>query len=146
MDKTVEQWNAEVEARKQARHERRLGATTGRPVVKAERKPGAAKPFKRAQAMFMQILALKQKLAHNLPELQIAINSFPPYVSRGHGWRGRIKNRTLSGVWRTVGRSKYVPHQGKSEMARRVFQALPAEQKAFIRRIEGKVAGQGDIE
>ena len=55
----IEAWNAAVDARKQARHERRLGATTGRPIGKVEPKPGSAKPFKRAQAMYMEVLKLK---------------------------------------------------------------------------------------
>lgn len=139
MDKFIEVWNAAVEAKKQARHERRLGATTGRPIGRVEPKPGSAKPFKRAQACYMHVLELKQQYGHDLMLLQALINGMPPYTSRGHGGKHRTKNRTLSGVFRTIGRSKYVPHQGKSECVRRVFSALPAEQKAFIRRIEGDV-------
>jgi hypothetical protein len=100
-----------------------------------EPKPGSAKPFKRAQAYYMEVLALKQKYSNDLGLLQSLINGLPPYKSRGHGGKHRTKNH----ITIPAPRSKYQPHHGKSECARRVFSALPAEQRAYIRRIEGEV-------
>jgi len=132
----IERWNAAVDTRKRAKHEAKLGRTTGRPIGPIVPKPGSAHPFRRAQAYYMHVLELKSKYQHDLPLLQTLINGLPPYRSRGHGGKHRTKNRT--GV--PAPRSKYQPHQGRSEAARRVFSALPAEQRAFIRRIEKNFA------
>lgn len=102
------------------------------------KRDGKSQPFKRAAAMYMEVLALRSKLQNNLPELQLAMNSFPGYQSRGHGWKPKLWQRTILGNW-NQDRSKYRPHQGKSECARRVFQALPTEHRALIRRVEAKL-------
>lgn len=131
----LEQWNARVDAAKKAEHEAKLGRTTGRPITPVVPKPGSAHPFKHAKAYYMHVLELKAEHANNLGLLQLLINALPPYRSRGHGGKHRTKNR----ITIPAPRSKYQPHQGKSECGRRVFSALPAEQRAFIRRIEGEV-------
>ena len=97
--------------------------------------PGA---FKRAAALYMQALELKQQYAHDLLTLQMLINALPAYVSRGHGQRPKHMAPSCMGKW-TQPRSKYQPHQGKSECARRVFQALPKAQRDYIRSIEREV-------
>lgn len=107
---------------------------------------GKPQPLKRAAALYMEILALRSKLMNNLPALRVALAALPDYVSRGKGGkRPKHMARSILGRW-TEDRSKYQPHQGKSECARRVFQALPASERAFIRSIEGDVMKGGDIE
>ena len=98
-----------------------------------------AKPFKRAAALYMEALELKATYGNNLTLLQTLINALPPYVSRGHGRKPRRMCRTTT----ATARSKYMPHQGKSECARRVFQSLPKDRRAYIRSIEAKVNADG---
>lgn len=131
MNESIEQWNAKVVPR-----------NTRRMQGNDNRKPQDHKAFKRASALYMQALELRQKYANNLSMLQMLINGLPEYKSRGHG-------RTPPRMCRTNfhrSHSKYTPHQGKSECARRVFQALPAAQRAYIRSIEREVSAAGDLE
>ena len=131
MSESIEQWNAKVVPR-----------NTRRQLSSPDRKPGGAKPFKRAAKLYMEALEMRQKYANDLTMLQMLINGLPEYKSRGHG-------HTPPRMCRTNfhrNHSKYMPHQGKSECARRVFQALPAAQRAYIRSIEAEVTTAGDIE
>jgi hypothetical protein len=48
-------------------------------------------------------------------EKELAINSLPTYRSRGHGHGKMARN-----FWKPA--SRYMPHQNKKEMARRVRQ------------------------
>ncbi len=131
MNESIEQWNAKVVPR-----------NTRRQLSSPDRKPGGAKPFKRAAALYMQTLELRQKYAKDLVLLQALINGLPEYKSRGHG---RTPPRMCRTNFYPRG-SKYQPHQGKSECARCVFQALPAAQRAYIRSIERDVSAAGDLE
>jgi hypothetical protein len=83
--------------------------------------------------MQMQIAALQASLSGLA--LQSTLAGLGAYVSRGHGRAPRKMCRTNF----RGGQSKYQPHQGKSECARRVFQALPKAQRAYIRSIEAGV-------
>lgn len=67
-------------------------------------------PFKRAIAMTATINAMMQQ-GIALPAIESGIGS---YVSRGKG-RGTPSRNFMRGA----GRSKYQPHQGKQEIARR---------------------------
>ena len=93
------------------------------------------RPFARAAAMYMQVLALRERFQHDLAALRFALSGVPEYRSRGHGRTPRRMARTNF----YPRPSKYQPHQGKSEAARRLFQALPKAQRAYIRSIEGEV-------
>ena len=131
MSESIEQWNAKVVPR-----------NTRRMKGNDNRKPQDPKAFKRPKALYMQGLDLKAKYANNLGLLQMLINGLPEYKSRGHGRRVPVMVRTNH----FPRGSKYRPHQGKSECARRVFQALPAAQRAYIRSIEREVSAAGDFE
>lgn len=125
MSESIEQWNARVTPR-----------NTKRLQGNDNRKPQDPKAFKRAKALYMQGLELKAKYATDLMLLQMLINGLPAYKSRGHGRRVPVMVRTNF----HNGRSKYQPHQGKSECARRVFQAMSKPYRAYIQAIEGEVA------
>jgi hypothetical protein len=101
----------------------------------AIRKQGALRPFKHAAALYTKIIETRARLQGNLFELQQALAAIPPYVSRGHGWNGRIKNRTIEGINRRH-ESKLYPDPGRSEAARRVYQALPSWEREMVREIE----------
>ena len=131
MSESIEQWNAKVTPR----NTRRMRSSDNR-------KPQDPKAFKRAKALYMQGLELKTKWAYDLTMLQMLINGLPEYKSRGHGRAPRRMCRTNF----HRNHSKYQPHQGKSECARRVFQAMPAAQRAYIRSIEREVSAMGDLE
>lgn len=128
MSESIEQWNAKVVPR-----------NTRRQLSSPDRKPGSAKPFKHAAALYMQTLELRQKYANDLSMLQMLINGLPAYISRGHGHR---KGYSASRENFYPRPSKYRPHQGKSECARRVFQALPAAQRAYARRLGDELFGE----
>ena len=128
MNEAIEQWNAEVVPR-----------NTHRQRSNSARKPGGAKPFKRASALYMQALDLKAKHANDLLTLQLLINGLPAYGSRGHG---HVFGRSAPRTNFHRSRSKYQPHQGKSEAARRVFQAMPHSQRALARRIGDELFGE----
>lgn len=132
MPESIEQWNAKVVPR-----------NTRRQRSSGDRKPGGAKPFKRAAKLYMEALELRSKHANDLLLLQMLINGLPAYVSRGHGHRWGYSAPRTNFYPRG---SKHMPHQGKSECARRVFQALPAAQRAYIRSIEAEVTTAGDTE
>lgn len=119
---SIEQWNARVTAEKQAKLLSKV--QDGMEFVQPEPKQGSANPFKRAKKMYMEVLELKAKHQYDTMLLQALINAFPAYRSRGHGGRHRTKNRTVLGRWNQQ-RSKYSPHQGARECARR---ALPNSQ------------------
>ena len=98
-------------------------------------RPGSRYPFKRWQALMAQVEEIRQKYAFGSIAYQLAITALPPYVGRGHGGHHRSANRLISGRW-NQSRSKYTPHQGKSEVARRVFQASPKWVRDETRRME----------
>lgn len=103
-----------------------------------ETKTQKGRPFKRASALYMQALELRTKFAKDLVLLQAMINGMPEYKSRGHG-------RTPPRMCRTNfhrSHSKYTPHQGKSECARRVFQAMSKQDRAFARRVGDDLFGE----
>jgi hypothetical protein len=124
----IQQWNAKVVPR-----------NTRRSLGSPERKPGSGKPFKRASQLYMQALDLKAKHANNLSLLQMLINALPEYKSRGHG-RTPPRACQTNFNYRGGNYAGRYPVQGKSECARRVFQAMPAAQRAYIRSIEAEVA------
>lgn len=101
-------------------------------------KPGSRHPFKRVLALYAKVEEIRQKFAIDTLEYQVAIAALPPYESHGKGAKYRTKNRLIAGRW-NQSRSKYVPHQGKSECARRVFQAAPAWVRKETRLMEGMV-------
>lgn len=132
MSESIEQWNAKVVPR-----------NTRRQRSSGDRKPGGAKPFKRAAKLYMEALELRQKYANDLSMLQMLINELPAYISRGHGHRRGYSACRENFYPRP---SKYVPHQGKSECARRVFQSMSKADRAYIRSIERDVSAAGDLE
>lgn len=77
--------------------------------------PVVRNPFKRAKALYMHILGLRVNMQNSLPELAQALGALPEYRSRGHGGKYRVMTRQN---YRS--RSKYQPHQGKQECARRL--------------------------
>ena len=97
-----------------------------------------SKPFKRAAAMQMQIMALQASLSG--VAFQAAPAGLGAYVSRGHGRAPRKMCRTNFRYQGGNYHGRY-PTQGRSECARRVFQALPKAQRAYIRSIEAGVSG-----
>jgi hypothetical protein len=113
MTETIEQWNARIDAERAAKHAAKRGT-----IETPEPKTGSAKPFRRAREMYMSVLELKAKHQFDTLLLQALMNAFPQYRSRGHGGRHRTKNRTILGAW-NQSRSKYMPHQGERECARR---------------------------
>lgn len=117
MNESIEQWNARIDAERKAKLLGKLA--DGAEFVQPEAKQGSMHPFKRARKMFMDVLELKSQYQHDTLLLQTLINAFPAYRSRGHGGHHRTKNRTILGCW-NQDRSKYMPHQGKRECARRV--------------------------
>lgn len=127
MNESIEQWNAKVVPR-----------NTRRMQGNDTRKPQDPKAFKRASALYMQALELRTKYAKDLVLLQALINALPEYKSRGHGRTPRRMCRT------NFHRScpKYQPHQGKSECARRVFQAMSKQDRAFARRVGDELFGE----
>ena len=103
-----------------------------------ETKTQKGRPFKRASALYMQALELRTKYANDMSMLQMLINALPEYKSRGHG-------RTPPRMCRTNfhrSHSKYMPHQGKSECARRVFQAMSKAQRAYARSLGDQLFGE----
>lgn len=112
----IEEWNAAVDAAKQAKLLAKV--EDGMEFIQPEPKQGSNQPFKRAKKMYMDVLELKAKHQNDTLLLQTLVNAFPAYVSRGHGGRHRTKNRTVLGAWNQA-RSKYEPHQGARECARR---------------------------
>lgn len=107
----------------------------------AIRKNGSLHPFKRASELYTAIIETRARLQNDLFALQEALADFPPYTSRGHGWKGRIKNRTITGAW-NQDRSKYVPHQGNSEMARRVYQGMNGTIRGITREIANEIMSE----
>ena len=139
MTEDQEQWNARVQADQDSLFRLRHGK-----IVKPEPKPGSLHPFKRAAKMYTEIMEARAAHTGPLIDLQIKLSEFPPYISRGHGWRGRIKNRTILGCW-NQDRSKLYPNPGRSEAARRVFHRMYPHQRAAIRQIENEVRAEAWI-
>lgn len=67
-------------------------------------------PFSRSITMMAAITAMMQQ-SIAMPAIAVSVG---PYVSRGKG-RGAPSRNFMRGA----GRSKYKPHQGKQEIARR---------------------------
>ncbi|MDD3885128.1 MAG: hypothetical protein PHW66_09415 [Gallionella sp.] len=130
MSESIEQWNAKVVPR-----------NTRRQLSSGDRKPQDPKAFKRAKALYMQGLELKTKWAHNLTMLQMLINGLPEYKSRGHGRTPRRMCRTNFNYKGGNHAGRY-PSQGKSECARRVFQAMSKQDRDFARRIGVDLFGE----
>ena len=114
-----EQWNAKVQARNSERLMRKTVERGGNlEFVQPEPKPGSRTPFKRARELLMRALELRQKYQQEPFTLSVELANLPAYFSRGHGRQPRRMqpscfSRTLEN------RSRYQPHQGKREMARR---------------------------
>ena len=75
-------------------------------------------PFSRANAMMALIAAAMGN--------QAALSAIGPYVSRGHG-RGQFRIKSWFSLSARKRSSKYKPHQGKRECARRVRQMEAAQ-------------------
>ena len=90
----------------------------------------------------MAIMKTRVELQTDLFALSEALAALPPYTSRGHGWKGRIKNRQITGNW-NQSRSKYEPHQGKKELAKAVYHALPGGMRATVNRISAQIMEEG---
>lgn len=71
-------------------------------------------PFKRANILFRQIQHIRA--THAPIEAQVIIAALPQYVSRGHGRGDRYARQHY------MSHSKYKPHQGAKECARRLRQ------------------------
>lgn len=97
------------------------------------RKPGSLHPFKRLKMLMDKVELIRQEHAIGSFEYNTAIAALPSYTSRGHGGAHRTANRLITGRW-NQSRSKYTPHQGKSEIARRLFQAAPAWIRDTVRK------------
>lgn len=101
-------------------------------------KAGSLHPFKRLRELMAKVELIRQEFVFGSLEYQVAIAALPPYKGRGHGGHHRTQNRVIGGRW-SQDRSKYAPHQGKTEAARRVFQAMPAEIRRETRRVEAMI-------
>ena len=77
-----------------------------------------AAPFARSNAMLARIAALMSTMAQGMA-LNAAIAALGDYRSRGKGGKHRKMCRTN---WFKGNASKYQPHQGVAECARRVRQ------------------------
>ena len=132
MTPELQEWNATVEAK---RREQLAGrkSTLARPV-RTPRNP-SRHPFKALLELRKAVDEARQKFVFGTLEYQVEIAKLPPYKGRGKGGHHRVKNRVIGGHW-YQDRSKYSPHQGKSERARRVFQAAPAWIREETRRVE----------
>lgn len=71
-------------------------------------------PFNRATMLTNAIKAIVRS-GLNEVDKRLALNSLPTYRSRGHG-----KGKLARNFWQNA--SKYMPHQGGKEMARRRVQ------------------------
>ena len=113
---------------------------------KAILEKGSLHPFKHAAKLYTEIMELRASAPPNkMLELQEALAVLPPYVSRGHGWKGRIKNRTILGCW-NQNRSKPYPNPGRSEAARRVYQRLDPHQRQLAREIAAEELSRDELE
>jgi hypothetical protein len=136
MTQQQEMWNARVDAKR---------APPGT-VPKQEPKTGSLRPFKHASKLYTDIMNLRASWpAGDLMGLQLALGEFAPYVSHGHGWKGRIKNRTIEGIMRRH-ESKPYPNPGRSEAARRVFQAMPKRGRWLVREIASEELNRDELE
>jgi len=106
---------------------------------------GSLHPFKHAAKLYTEIMETRSRLQGDLFALQEALAAFPPYVSRGHGWKGRIKNRTITGRW-NQNRSKPYPNAGRSEAARRVYQSLAPWERKLAREIAAEEIDRRELE
>ena len=79
-----------------------------------------SRPFARANAMHAAILSILTATTSHFAAAG-AIEALGEYKSRGHG--GKHRPQRSRPVMRG-GRSKYQPHQGKKECARRVAQGV----------------------
>jgi hypothetical protein len=139
----IDQWNAAVDVARAVKWKGRMRALgSDIDFTPRQPKPGSLHPFKHASALYTAIIETRARLQDNLFELQQALAAFPPYVSRGHGWKGRIKNRTIEGRW-NQDRSKYLPHQGVSEAARRVYQGMNGTIRGATREIAAQLMEEG---
>lgn len=71
-------------------------------------------PFSRSRAIFSAITEALAISQHHFSMLKMA--GMFEYKSRGHGGKHRAKSAKRQ---RILGASKYQPHQGKQEIARR---------------------------
>ena len=132
MTPEVEEWNKTVSQKRRQDLTARK-STLARPV-KTPRDP-SRHPFKALLELREKADKIREEFAFGSTEYFAAIALLPPYKGRGHGGHHRTENRTIDGRW-NQDRSKYKPHQGKSERARRVFQAMPAWIREETRRVE----------
>lgn len=126
--------------RRSIRQNSKLSGDSGRPQVIT--KNGSLHPFKYAAALYTATIECRAKYQDDLFTLQQELAKFPPYVSRGHGWKGRIQNRQIIGRW-TQDRSKYQPHTGKKELAKVAFRALSMSLRATASRISQQIMNEG---
>lgn len=132
MTPEVEIWNAAVNTEREVQLAGRK-STRARPV-KTPRDP-SRHPFRAMLELRAKVDKIREEFAFGSVEYFIEIAKLPPYKGRGHGGRHKTENRLIDGRW-NQDRSKYKPHQGKSERARRVFQAMPAWVREETRRVE----------
>ena len=132
MTPEVEVWNKEVSTRRQQDLAQRK-ATFARPV-RTPRVP-SRHPFRALLELRAKVDKIREEFAFGSVEYFTEIAKLPLYKGRGKGGQHRTKNRVIAGRWNQT-RSKYEPHQGKSERARRVFQASPKWIREETRRVE----------
>lgn len=132
MTPEVEAWNKAVDTRRQQDLAARKSTTAK--SVKTPRTP-SRHPFKALLALRAEVELIRQKFVFGSIEYQTTIAMLPPYKGRGHGGSHRTRNRLVDGRWNQF-RSKYTPHQGRSEIARRVFQMASPWVKMETRRLE----------
>ena len=132
MTPEVEAWNKALTDRRQQDLVARK-ATLTRPA-KTPRVP-SLHPFKALLELRARVDKIRETFAFGSIEYITAIATLPLYKGRGKGGQHRTANRQIDGRW-NQSRSKYSPHQGKSECARRVFQAMPTWVREETRRVE----------
>lgn len=132
MTPEIEAWNKAVDAKRREDLAARK-STLARPP-RTPRVP-SRHPFKALLDLRTKVDRIRETFAFDSLDYQVAIAALPPYKGRGKGGGHKVRNRLVGGRW-SQDRSKYKPHQGKSEMARRVFQAMPAWVREETRRVE----------
>jgi len=75
-------------------------------------------PFARSKMIFAALAAAYAMVDKS--QMMSALTAIPTYTSRGHGGKHRAKARFGFAFAQRGQASKYQPHQGKNEIARRL--------------------------